>query len=175
MLYSLLNSKGAVVIGALMDRMAGRLKLASFGLMAVATISYTVFSLNAAGLLPPMSETSSVRLAYATSILGGGSFNTAMPLQFELLMETVYGWADEGNGSMLCMLFTTVIQVAFLAVFALSSASSKLWTLWANAASMATCALMLLLTRIEYRRLAVDRSVGLANVGCHFDRKVGCL
>ena len=40
------------------------------------------------------------------------------------------------------------------------------------AASMATCALMLMLTRIEYRRLAVDRSVGLANVGCHFDRKL---
>ena len=164
-------TQGAVVVGALMDRIAGRLKLASFWLMAVATISYTLFSLNAAGLLPPMSHSSSVRLAYATSILGGGAFNTAMPLQFELLMETVYGWADESSGSMLCILFNTVIQVAFLAAFALCAASSKLWTSWANAVSMAACTLLLLLTRIDYRRLAID----LPGVGCHFDRKVGCL
>ena len=164
-----------MVVGALMDRIAGRLKIASCGLMAVATISYTVFSFNASGLLPPQSHSSSVRLAYVTSILGGCTFNIAMPLLFELLMETVYGWADESNSSMLCTLINTLIQVAFLAFFALSSGSSRLWTSWANAASMATCTLMLLLTRIEYRRLAVDRGVGLADVGCPFDRKVGCL
>ena len=34
-------------------------------------------------------------------ILGGCAFNVAMPLQFELMMETIFGWADEGTGSML--------------------------------------------------------------------------
>ena len=96
-----MRRQGALAVGAIMDRISGRLKLVSCALMAVSTLSYLVFSLNAAAFMPPLTHRASVRLAYTTGILGGCAFNMAMPLQFELMMEVLYGWADEGIGSML--------------------------------------------------------------------------
>lgn len=167
---------GALLVGATLDRVEGRLKLASAVLMLVATACYGVFSAIAAGLLPQLSRETSIRLAYATGIGGGAAFNSATPPLFELLMETVYGWADEGVGSMLSVLAGTLVQVGFLVQMAATNAgASKLWTCWVNAAAMGVGTLALLATRVEYRRLAIDRGVPLAEAGCRFDRSWGCL
>ena len=45
-----------------------------------------------------LTHAASVRVAYVTGILGGACFNCSTPVLFELLMETVYGWGDEGMG-----------------------------------------------------------------------------
>lgn len=95
---------------------------------------------------------------------------------FELLMEQVYGWGDEGLASMLSVLTNTLVQVAFLVLAAVSDPTSpQAWVSWLNAGAMGAGSVALLATRVEYRRLAIDRSVPLAEAGCRFDRKVGCL
>ena len=166
---------GAVVVGTVLDRIAGRLKMASAMLMTIALLSYAAFSANASGWLP-LTHAASVRVAYVTGILGGACFNCSTPVLFELLMETVYGWGDEGVGSMLSVLANTMIQIAFLVLMAIiDQDASKLWISWLNAGAMAAGAAAILLTRVEYRRLAVDRGVPLAEAGSRFDRVVGCL
>ena len=143
-------------------------------LMTLAAGCYLAFSANAAGLLP-LNHAGSVRLAYVAGIAGGACFNCSMPLMFELMMEQVYGWGDDGIASMLSVLTNTLVQVAFLVLAAVSPASLTGWISWLNAAAMGSGCVALLATRVEYRRHAVDRGVPLAEAGCAFDRKVGCL
>jgi hypothetical protein len=38
---------------------------------------------------------SRIAIAYATSIMGGAALNITVPLFFELIMESIYGWAGE--------------------------------------------------------------------------------
>lgn len=162
----------SVLVGAMLDRCAGRLKLVTSVLMVAGTASLVVFSANASGYLP---SDGAVAVAYASGIAGGVALNVAVPLLFELIMEAVYGWGDEGGGTMISMLLNTVVQIAFLLVLAGSPPeSSKLWTAWANAASFAACGVLVLGLRVEYRRLALDRGSLVSETGCYFDRAIGC-
>ena len=63
----------AVVVGAALDRIQGRLRTAAALLMTSAAASYAAFSANAAGLLP-LTHADSVRLAYMAGIGGGACF-----------------------------------------------------------------------------------------------------
>ena len=165
---------GSVLVGAILDRFEGRLKLVTEVLMLVAMTSFGLFSANAADLLP-LSHAASVTVAYATGIVGGMALNISVPLFFELIMETIYGWGDEGAGSMLTILINTVVQIIFLIVLAgADKGSSNLWTSWANAVSLTICFVVLMFLRVEYRRLAVDKGTELRSTGVWFDRAVGC-
>ena len=84
----------------MLDRFAGRLKLVTTLLMAAGTLSMCLFSANAAGYLPT-DHSSAVTVAYVSGIAGGSALNVAIPLLFELIMETVYGWADEAGVAVL--------------------------------------------------------------------------
>ena len=53
---------------------------------------------------------------------------TPQPAMFELLMEQVYGWGDEGAASMLSVLANTLVQIGFLVLTAVGDpASSPAW------------------------------------------------
>jgi MFS family permease len=165
---------GSVLVGAILDRFAGRLKLVTELLMLIAMTSFGVFSANAASLLP-LSHATSVTVAYVTGIVGGMALNISVPLFFELIMETIYGWGDEGAGSMLTILINTVVQIAFLVALAgADKDSSNLWTSWANAISIAVCFVVLLFLRVDYRRLSIDEGTALERTGVWFDRALGC-
>ena len=58
-----------------------------------------LFSANAAGYLA-LEHESAVTVAFVSGIAGGCALNVAVPLLFEMIMETVFGWADEGGGAM---------------------------------------------------------------------------
>lgn len=165
---------GSVLVGAILDKFAGRLKAVTEILMLIALACFTLFSANAASLLP-LSHSTSVTVAYATGIIGGMALNISVPLFFEMIMETVYGWGDEGVGSMLTILINTIVQIVFLIVLAgADPKSSNLWTSWTNAASLALCFLVLLFLRVEYRRLSIDEGTPLSKTGVWFDRSLGC-
>ena len=156
----------SVFVGALLDRFAGRLKLVTTCFSAVAALSYFAFCAAAAGYLP---VAGSVAFAFTVCVAGGTAFNICVPLLFELIMESTYGWGDEGTGAMLTVLANTLVQIAFLVVNA-AGGEAGLWTAWATAASMGACAIAVLLLQVEYRRLAVDRATEVAATGCAFDR-----
>ena len=72
---------GAVAIGALLDRFAGRLKLVTSSAMALATLCFVVFSATCAGYLPHLGHDGAITLAYVSGILGGTALNvSARPL-----------------------------------------------------------------------------------------------
>ena len=51
----------------------------------------------------------------------------------------------------------------------------RMWTAWLTCGSMAICALFMVLVRVEYRRLALDKGKALDETGTWFDRAVGCV
>ena len=173
-LQTMAGCAASVAVGALLDRFAGRLKLVAVLVTGIATAAYTLFCANAAGYMP-LSHPSSIAFAYVTAITGGCAFNISVPLLFELIMESVFGWGEEGLGSMMTVFINTAMQVFFLVVLASSDPdASKLWTAWATAGSMGICCVGLLFLRVEYRRLAIDQGTQLSETGCAFDRAVGC-
>jgi hypothetical protein len=159
-----------VLVGAILDRFAGRLKLVTEALMVVATISFTLFGMNAAGYLH-VDHTVRISIAYATSIMGGAALNITVPLFFEMIMETIFGWADENIGSMLTIAINTIVQIVFLIALAeINPDASTIWTSWVLAGSMAVAFVFMLFLRIDYRRLAVDLGTDVKKTGSHFDR-----
>jgi MFS family permease len=160
----------SVLVGAILDRFAGRLKLVTEVLMVVATLSFLLFGINVAGQLNVTHHTQ-IAIAYATAITGGAALNITVPLFFELIMESIYGWADENIGSMITILINTLMQIGFLIALAVVDPNaSTIWTSWALAASMAVAFVFMFFLRIDYRRLAVDLGTDLKATGCHFDR-----
>lgn len=165
---------GSIGVGAVMDRFAGRLKLVTEVLLLIAVCSFGLFSANAAGYLDIDRDTK-VAIAYATGIIGGTALNIAVPLFFELIMELVFGWGDEGAGAMMTVALNTLVQIGFLIVLAQGDGEgSNLWTAWTTCASMGIAFVVLLFFRVDYRRLAVDSGAPLSEAGCWFDRALGC-
>jgi FLVCR family MFS transporter len=163
----------SVLVGAVLDRFAGRLKLVLSGLLLSATASFLLFGINAAGYLD-VGHGTQLMVAYATSITGGACLNVTVPLFFELVMESVYGWGDESLGSMVTTLINVMVQIAFLVVLAETDPNmSKLWTSWALAAGIGVGFISMLFLRVDYRRLSVDKGTALDKTGSGFDR-MGC-
>jgi len=164
---------GAVFVGFVLDRFAGRLKLVTELCLITATTCFGVFGLNAAGYLDVEQKTR-VMIAYITSITGGAALNISVPLFFELIMESIYGWADESIGSMLTIFINTVVQISFLIALAeMDPLESKLWTSWALCGSMLVASVVMLFLKVDYRRLSVDLGKDVKETGCWFDRGVG--
>jgi FLVCR family MFS transporter len=163
----------SVLVGAVLDRFAGRLKMVTTAMMAIATGSFLLFGMDAAGYLD-VAHSSRIQIAYGSSILGGAALNITVPLFFELIMESIYGWADENIGSMITIAVNTVVQIAFLVGLAeVDPSASVIWTSWVLAASMAVALVFMVFLRVDYRRLAVDTGTDLKQTGCYFDRAVG--
>jgi FLVCR family MFS transporter len=163
----------SVLVGAILDRFAGRLKLVTEICLIVATVSFSIFGINAGGYLN-IKQHERVILAYITSIIGGAALNVSVPLFFELIMESIYGWADENIGSMVTILINTIIQIGFLIALAVMDSSiSKIWTSWALAGSMLAAFSLMLFLKVDYRRLSVDKGKDLDETGSKFDR-FGC-
>ena len=164
---------GAVLVGMILDRFAGRLKLVTEMCMVVATSCFVVFGMNAAGYLQ-VDQHERVVIAFITSIGGGAALNICVPLFFELIMESIYGWGDESIGSMLTIFINTIIQIVFLIVLAeMDPSTSRIWTSWALAGSTSVAFIFMLFLKVDYRRLSVDLNTELRETGCYFDRH-GC-
>lgn len=157
----------------ILDRFAGRLKLVTEMCMVVATSCFVVFGMNAAGYLQ-VDQHERVVIAFITSIGGGAALNICVPLFFELIMESIYGWGDESIGSMLTIFINTIIQIVFLIVLAeMDPSTSRIWTSWALAGSTSVAFIFMLFLKVDYRRLSVDLNTELRETGCYFDRH-GC-
>ena len=164
----------SVLVGAVLDRFAGRLKMVAEICLVVATASFVLFGINAAGYLD-LEQHERVVVAYVTSICGGAAINISVPLFFELIMESIYGWADESIGSMVTILINTVVQIGFLAALAEMNADvSKIWTSWALAGSMLVAFVFMFFLKVDYLRLSVDQGKELEDTGSRFDR-LGCM
>ena len=79
------------------------------------------------------STSTSVAQPSCSAVVGGSALNISVPLMFELIMESIYGWGEEGAGAMMTVFLNTVVQIAFLLVLADSDPdASPLWTAWCS-------------------------------------------
>ena len=144
---------GSVAVGFILDRFVGRLKTAISGLMVAATISFGAFTMAVAGQLP-LSHSQTVIVAYVTGIMGGFFFNCTTPLYFEIMMETVFGWASENAAGAVLILINTVVQILFLAVPTKIDGSAQ-WMNWLTCGLFVVCTGLVLAMKVEYRRSEV--------------------
>ena len=77
---------GSVVVGFMMDRLQGSLKLTTIILLSLSSISFAIFSYNASEFGWKNTTT-----AYVSGVGGGLFFNSTVPLFLEMMMETVFG------------------------------------------------------------------------------------
>ena len=172
-LMTAIGCMGSVIVGALLDRFAGHLKTVAAFLLLSSSGALVVFCMNASSTILSSNPASRLDIAYVSSIIGGGLFNSAIPLFFEMIMELVFGWGDEQISSMLTILLNTVVQIIFLIVLAQRDAADSealLWPSWLVATSMLVGAICLLFLRMTYRRLARDLAVSHSKCGSQFDR-----
>eukprot|EP00567_Pseudictyota_dubia_P002113 CAMPEP_0197466722 /NCGR_PEP_ID=MMETSP1175-20131217/65190_1 /TAXON_ID=1003142 /ORGANISM="Triceratium dubium, Strain CCMP147" /LENGTH=599 /DNA_ID=CAMNT_0043002771 /DNA_START=798 /DNA_END=2596 /DNA_ORIENTATION=- len=166
---------GALAVGAALGQCTGRLKAASVSCMAIAAVSFLLFSADASGYFPFLSSDVAAGLAFVTCVIAGATFSASVPLYFELMFENSHGWADAGAGVMMSSFLSATVQIAFTAALALQGpGESTLWTSWAAAGSAILGCVALLGVRVEYRRLSVDQGTALSWTGCRFDREFGC-
>lgn len=157
-LAELRRSDGSVAVGFVLGRFSGRLKTATSMLMVLSTAVFGLFAVAVAGWLP-VGHDDTVTVAYATGILGGFFFNCTTPLYFEMLMETVCGWASENASGAVLILVNTVVQILFLAVPTKIDGSPQ-WMNWLTLGLFTATTSLVLTMRVEYRRSEVDCSKG---------------
>ena len=93
----------------------------------------------------------------------------------ELIMESIYGWADEVTGSMLTVFINTIVQIILMVILAtLPVDVSLVWTSWVLAGSVLVAFIFMFFLRVDYRRLCVDLNQDVSDTGIYFDRVIGC-
>ena len=129
---------GGMVLGAVMDRFAGRLKTGIIILTALSVGGYAVFALITSGQLD-LDHASLVNAVYIAGIAGGLCLNASLPLYFELTLESIFGFADESAATSLMILTNTVVQVVFLAIPTRINGSSEWMNSRKRSASESNC------------------------------------
>jgi len=128
---------GSVAVGFVLDRFLGRLKTATAILMLLSTAAFAIFAAAVAGWLP-LSHAATVKVAYASGILGGFFFNCTTPLYFEIMMETVFGWASENSSGAVLILVKNHI-LALLSNYIVAPSRKRLFIVNLHSDYIVTC------------------------------------
>lgn len=140
-----------VLVGMLTDRFAGRLKTAITCFYILGTITFGGFMLTVLGYLP-----GSTAAVYVWAVMAGVAINGPIPLFFELVTETAFPSIPAAAAAAVMSLFVTFVQVVFLAL-SFDSHLTGLWMNWLMLFIVPITLIPLLLLRVEYNRLRVDR------------------
>ena len=92
---------------------------------------------------------------YFTIICTGFFVNISIPLQFELVVETVYGIMSESMALAICTITNTILQIIFLALPTKIDGSS-IWMNWTSLCAVIICVVMMILYQVDYTRLKLD-------------------
>ena len=118
-------------------------------LFIIATGGFTVFTLTCVRIIEP-----SLTIFYVMSVIGGLCINGAIPLFFELAVESSYPVA-EGINTGFMTFSNNVYCTIFLTIPLIPKVGTK-WMNWVLVGSCAVCIPMLLLFKERHRRLEVD-------------------
>jgi len=156
---------GSVLVGMYLDRFLGRVKSVSLICLALSALFMYLFTVRLQ-VLPSANSTddttafqkdSSIALSqlYAYCILSGFFVNTAIPLWFELIMETVAGIIDEAMACAIQCMTNAVVQIVVLALPTQLNGST-IWLDWVTFWSYIVALAILLIFKVDYVRTALD-------------------
>lgn len=131
-------------------------------LFALGTAGFSVFSLMCLHIIPQ-----SQIMLYTTSIVGGLCLNGAIPLFFELSVESSYPVA-EGINTGFMTFSNNIYCLIFLSMPMVPGVGTK-WMNWALVASCAICIPMMMFFKEKHRRLEVDVKAGIEEAS-HINR-----
>lgn len=150
---TLSGAAGSIAVGRMTKRLLGALKSI---ILLCAGVSFAGFLFFAALLTCAHVPSGFGTVALGTSgILGGFGINCMLPLFFELILETVYGFVRDDVAATTTMLTMSFIQILVLAV-PVKIAGSSLWMNWLMVTSAFLCFFGVSLLRARYSRLAAD-------------------
>ena len=149
-LMSLVGCAGGVVVGRLVDRFQRALKLAVFGCYAATGAAFLWFAVVATSSSSSGSS-ASLRMLYASGILGGLFINAGIPLGFELATETAFPHVAPAHAAGLLCTVNTLTQIIFL-----SLPPGAAWSNWANACACFLCLAPFVFFSPSYQRLDMD-------------------
>ena len=92
---------------------------------------------------------------YFTIICAGFFTNISIPLQFELVAESVYGFMSESRALAICTITNTILQIIMLAIPTNLNGTSA-WMSWTFLLAIVICVFMMTVYKVEYRRLKLD-------------------
>jgi len=146
-----------------LDRFIGRVKTVSLICLAFGALFMYLFTLqltnlpsaNGGGGGDGSENTGGLTKLYAYCILTGFFVNTAIPLWFELIMETVAGIVDEAMACAIQCMSNAVVQIIVLAL-PTEMMGSTIWLDWVVIGSYAAGLAVLLVFKVEYIRTALD-------------------
>lgn len=165
---------GSVVVGALMDRLVGRMKTAILVLSLTSALGFLVFTIVLSGRLAAVgfdvSHSTAVLLLKLSGIVAGFGLNCSIPLYFELTLETVHGHISESGACTMLILSNTVIQLTFLAM-PTNIGGSALWMNYVMFVASVASLLLMIPFRARYLRRQLDSGEDVA-AGCD---KWGCI
>jgi Mn2+/Fe2+ NRAMP family transporter len=90
-----------------------------------------------------------------SGIAAGLTFNCTIPLFFEMIMETVFGWASENAASTIVTWLNTAVQIVFLAIPTKIGGSAQ-WQVWSLVVLFLAAIFPLAALRMRYRRIEVE-------------------
>eukprot|EP00794_Sanderia_malayensis_P018065 gene18065-19874_t len=143
------GSVSGIILSLIADWFGGFMKAILLGLFTLGTAAFSIFTLMCLKLIPP-----SIPLFYLMSVLGGLCLNGAIPLFFELSVESSYPVAEGVNTGF--MTFSNNIYcLIFLSLPMVPGMGTK-WMNWALVGSCGICIPMMLFFKEKHKRLAVD-------------------
>ena len=170
-MMTIIGCLGSVLVGFVMDRFARRLKSMILVLMLSAALGFVTFAVDVHEALS-MGSAVAVPLAYGTAIVAGFAFNSTIPLFFELIMETTFGFMTPSAACSFVVFVNTIVQIAFLCVPTQIDGSAE-WMNWTVAIVMCVFGALLLSFRPKYLRLDLDAVAGSA--GEAHEQYSGCI
>ena len=129
--------------------MVGVMKSILLVLFVIATGGFAVFGLACVYVIPH-----SLAVYYSMAVIGGLCLNGAIPIFFELAVESSYPVA-EGINTGFMTFSNNIYCLIFLSLPLLPKVGTR-WMNWVLVGSCAVCVPMLLFFRERHRRLEVD-------------------
>lgn len=158
---TLSGAAGGIVVGLVTKRLLGALKSFILLLAGVSLFGFLVFATLLTGDGDVGSGFGTFALG-AAGVLGGCGLNCMLPLFYELIFETVYGFLRDDVAATTANLTMAVIQMIILAV-PLKIGGSSLWMNWLLVTCVFLCFGGVLSFRVRYLRLEADVMDEVAN------------
>lgn len=140
----------AIIIGRIADVLVGHMKMMVLILVAGNVLSTFVFLLIANGFMPCTTLS-----LYATCIIQGFFLNGAIPLYFELAMESTYPITETMTSGVMNLTYN-IVPLFFVLVFLIPNVGLG-WMNWVMFGSIAASFPMVLAFKERYNRLNVDQ------------------
>jgi MFS family permease len=169
----------SVLFAKFMDAFTGRLKTVCCVCLTLATVCmFFIVKLLTAYDESTADDRSRIRVWLYITCIGAGFFtNISIPLQYEILVETVYGVMSEAAAVAAVACTSTIVQIILLS-FPSKIGGSTIWMNWACLISYLVSWAMLVLFKVDYKRLEVDTQTGRGGakrIGVWFDRAFGII